>query len=224
MDHGELAADLVCGKWIARFQLHAKHDVEKRSRRLDHHHVGALFDVLHRLAQRLVRVGDVHLVPATIAGLRRALRRLAKGAVERAGELRGVAENRRILEACRIERATNDADPPIHHVARGHDVRPGARVRQRLAHEQGERGVVVHVAVAQNAAVPMISVLAQADVGDDDELRQLAFECAHRLRHRAVVVPGTGALGVLARGNAEEQHAAHAERRGFSGVDQQLVH
>ena len=42
---------------------------------------------------------------------------------------------------------------------------------------------------AKHAAVAVLGVLAQADVGDDDELRQLALERAHRLLHRPLVVP-----------------------------------
>ena len=45
---------------------------------------------------------------------------------------------------------------------------------------------------ANDAAVPVIGVLAQTDVGDHDELRQLALERAHGLLHRRLVVPCFG--------------------------------
>jgi hypothetical protein len=64
------------------------------------------------------------------------------------------------LSAC--ERAA------VHHVARRDDVRPRARVAQRLAREQLERLVVVDAdlaarVAAQRAAVAVIGVLALPD-------------------------------------------------------------
>ena len=210
MDHREFAAHLIRGERIAGLSLHASHNVEERSRRLHHHHVGALLDVLKGFAQCLVRVGDVHLVPATIAILGCALGRLTERAVERTGELGGITENSGVLEPVGIECAPDSADSPVHHVARRDDVGASACVRQRFAHEQCERRVVVHVALAQDAAVAVISVLAQADVRDHDELRQLPLECPHRLRHGPVIVPRAGPFGVLDGGNAKQQHAPHA--------------
>ena len=67
---------------------------------------------------------------------------------------------------------------------------------------------------SNDAAVPVIRVLAQADVGDHDELGHVALERAHRLLHRRLVVPRFGPSRVLVIGNPEQQHAADPRRRG----------
>src|SRR5258705_3940390 len=87
LNPNELATHLVRGQRVAGLLLHAGDDIQERTRRLDHHHVGALLDVEPYLAQRLARVGRVHLVPAPIPRLWRALRRLSEGAIQGAGEL-----------------------------------------------------------------------------------------------------------------------------------------
>ena len=188
------------------------------------HPRSAFLDVLQRLAQRFIRVRGIHLVPATVTTLRRALGRFAERAVERTRELRRIGEDRSVGEACVIERTTYHADSAIHHVARSNDVGPRARVRDRLAYQEVERGVVVHLAVSQDAAVTVIRVLAHADVGDDDELRQLAFERAHRALYWSFVIPRAGAFGVLVIGNAEQQDTADANRRRRARIDEHLVH
>src|SRR6185437_10817344 len=100
----------------------------------------------------------------------------------------------------------------------------GARVRQRLTREQLERGVVVHRAVAQHAAVTVIGVLAHAHVRDRDELGKLALEGAHGFLHRAALVPRRGADRVLGIGNAEEQHAADLRSGRAFGIAEHFVY
>ena len=75
------------------------------------------------------------------------------------------------------------ADPPVHHVARRDDVDAGARLRDRRARQQLERRIVVDDAVgAQHAAVAVVGVLAQAQVGDHEQVRMRPLD---RLQPRA---------------------------------------
>ena len=77
-----------------------------------------------------------------------------------------------------------------------------------------------------DAAVAVAGVLAQADVGDEDQLFRGArlLERAQRLLHDAVFVPGAGGLFVFAFRQAEEQQAADAQLRGFFGLAHRLIH
>ena len=130
-------------------------------------------DVEQRLAQRLAAVGGVHLVAAAVAERGRRAGGLAERAVEGGGELGGVGEDRRLGEALAVELGADRADAPVHHVRRGDDVGAGARVADGGPREQLERGVVVDGAVvAQDAAVAVVGVLAQAHVGDHEQLGQ----------------------------------------------------
>ena len=84
-------------------------------------------------------------------------------------------------------------------------------MRDGDAREQLDGRVVVDVAVcAEHAAGPVVGVLAQADVGDHRQLGCACADRAHAALHDAVVVPGARAVGVLAVGKTEQQHAGAA--------------
>ena len=67
-------------------------------------------------------------------------------------------------------------------------------------------------------AVAVVGVLAQADVGDHEQLGVRGLDRARGELHDALVVPGAGALGVLLGGDAEQQHGGDAEREGAAGL------
>ena len=70
------------------------------------------------------------------------------------------------------------------------------------------REVVVDLAVADEAAVAVRGVLAEADVGDHDQFGVGLLQRPHRHLHDALVVVGAGAGLVLGGGDAEEQDRA----------------
>ena len=76
-----------------------------------------------------------------------------------------------------------------------------------------ERGVVVDVAVgSDDAAVPVVGVLVDAEVGDQHQLvTDRGSEVAQGNLHDAVVGAGSAALGVLDGGDAEEDDRGDAE-------------
>ena len=88
---------------------------------------------------------------------------------------------------------------PVHHVGGRDGVGARARVREGDACQQRQRGVVVDLAVVQDAAGAVRGVLAEADVGQDREPGRCVADRADRALHRASVVPGRRALLVLAR-------------------------
>ena len=61
-------------------------------------------------------------------------------------------------------------------------------------------------AAAQHAAVAVVGVLAQAHVGDHEQVRVRLLDRARGELHDPLVVPGAGALGVLAGRDPEQQH------------------
>ena len=70
--------------------------------------------------------------------------------------------------------------------------------------------VVVDLALADEAAVPVRRVLAEADVGDHHQVRMRLLQRAHRHLHDALVVVGARAGLVLRRRDAEQDHGADA--------------
>jgi hypothetical protein len=83
-------------------------------------------------------------------------------------------------------------------------------VTHRRAGEQLEAPVVVDIAVDHHAAVAVGRVLAEADVREEDELREAWPQRAQRLLDDAVVLPRAGRLVVLVSRDAEEQEGADA--------------
>ena len=105
----------------------------------------------------------------------------------------------------------NRGDASVHHVARRDDVGSGLDVRDGRAREQLERRVVVDLSVVDHAAVAVRRVFAQADVGDQQQLRKARPQRAERLLDDAVVDPGAGALVVLLLRDPEQDHGADAD-------------
>jgi hypothetical protein len=128
-----------------------------------------------------------------------------------------------------VERGPQGADPPVHHVAGGDDVGARLRLRHRGAREQLEGQVVVdHAVVAQDAAVPVARVLAQAQVADHEQLRMRRLDGTRGELDDPFVVPGAGALLVLGGGEPEEQHGRDAERGRLArlvdrGADREVI-
>ena len=76
-----------------------------------------------------------------------------------------------LLEAALVERLADRADAAVHHVGRRDDVGAGRGVRQRRAHQLLDGGVVDDLIVDQMPQWPCDGVLAQADVGHDQQVR-----------------------------------------------------
>ena len=93
----------------------------------------------------------------------------------------------------------------------------------RGAREQLERLVVRDLAVPDHAAVAVRGVLAQADVGDEDELRMLGAERPQRALHDPVLDPRARAFVVLLVGDAEEEDGLAAQRDELARLDDQIL-
>ncbi len=97
------------------------------------------------------------------------------------------------------------------------------------AGEQLQAGIVLNLVVlailADDAAVAVRGVFAQANVGDQDQVIEavIGFEGANSPLHDAVLRPCAAALLVLFRRQAKEQQAANAEGGGLGCFFQRLV-
>jgi len=93
-----------------------------------------------------------------------------------------------------------------------HDVRPRARVRQRCFSQPLQRGIVVYVAVFDRSAMAVAGVFAIANVGDNQQLTQLAPQRTDGALHNAVLVVRARRDFVLRFRQPEQHHAADAQR------------
>ena len=158
---------------------------------------------------------------APIAELRGSLGGVAERAVERRGVFDRVRHDRNVVVSVLVEALADARDHPVDHAARRHDVGTGPRVAHRDAGEDVEGLVVEHVAVrqyrvlvVQHPAMAVIGVLAQAHVGDDEEIGQGVLQRADRALDDAVVVEVLLPDRILRRGDAEEQHRRNPRRGG----------
>ncbi len=101
-------------------------------------------------------------------------------------------------------------DAAIHHVRRRDDVCAGHGVRERRLCQVHHGDVVDDVLSLDDAAMAMRRVLAQADVGDDDQVLDLAFERANRVLDRSVGVRRSRARCILVGRQAEQQDGGNA--------------
>ena len=92
-----------------------------------------------------------------------------------------------------------------------HDVRSGLGVGQRHLRQQFERGVIHDLASLDDPAVPGAGVLAQADIGHDQQIGGPLLDRADRLLHHALFRPRLGALLVFVRGQAKQQYGGDAK-------------
>ena len=213
LDHRVLAADVVGGEWHRRRILDASDHVKVRERRFDHHDVGALLDIEQRLADGLVGVRRVHLVATAVAERRRRVRRIAERPEERRGELGRVGHDRRVGQTVVVERRTDGADAPVHHVAGGDHVRAGAGLGDRRPRQELERRVVVDRAIGtEDPTVPVARVLAQTQVADHEQVRVGLLDRTRGELHYSFVVPRARAFLVLGRRQPEQQHGWDPER------------
>ena len=221
--HGVLAADVVrAHRNVERFAYAPDH-VEIRKRRFNHHHVGAFLQIQPHFLQRLAGIGGIHLIAAAVAELGRRLRRLAKRAVEPGTVLRGVRKNGDVFELVFVEHLSNRADTAIHHIRGRDDISAGARVRKRLLRQDSQRRVIRHFSVLHDAAVAMIGVFAQADVGDDEQFQVGLSNALDGALHNALRAERTCSARVLRFWQAKKNDRRNPERFHLPALLQDLV-
>ena len=96
-------------------------------------------------------------------------------------------------------------------------------MRYRGARQQVQRRVVHDVRAVQDAAVAVVGVLAEANVGHDEHLRIRGLDRANRLLRHPVGGVGLRPQRVLGRGQTEEDDARDAQLGGLADLSQRLV-
>ena len=121
----------------------------------------------------------------------------------------------RLAKPARVEPAADRLDHAVHHAGRGDHVGAGAGVADGLLGQQRQRRVVVDVEPAaglgQRAAVAVVGVLAEAQVGDHQQPGRLPLGDPDRLLDDPVVARGGRAARVLVLRDAEEEDRRDAQ-------------
>ena len=189
LDHGVFAADVVRGHGPVEFAFDQADDVQEGQGRLDHDDVRPLFHVQSGFAHGFAGIGRVHLVPAPVAEGRGRLGRFAEGPVKGRRVFGGVAHDGNPGMPGFVQSAADFRHPAVHHIRRGDHVGPGFHVAQGHAGQVFQSGVVVHLAVLEQPAVPVTGVFAQTDVGDDRQAGDLFLERPDGPLHHAFGFP-----------------------------------
>ena len=129
---------------------------------------------------------------------------VAEGTVEAGGIFGGIGHDDGVDEAFFIQGLADGGDAAVHHVRRGDDVGTGFGLTDGDFVEQFQRGVVIDVVVFDLAAVTVVGVLAEADVADDDHVRQGFLDGPDGALDRALRVPGAGTDFVFVSRQAED--------------------
>ena len=123
-----------------------------------------------------------------------------------------------------VQSFANDADAAVHHVGGSDDVGTGARVRDGLLGKDFERGIVGHFAVFDDAAMAVVGVFAQANIGDDQTDFSLALRMASMARCTTPsAAMRAGAARIFLLGQPEQNHARNAERFDFAAFFDNLI-
>ena len=124
-------------------------------------------------------------------------------------------------EAIAVERLADGVDAAIHHVGRRDEIGAGVRVRERGLGDELQRAIVVDLAIDHDAAVSVGGVLAETDVGNDDEIRIGVLQHAHRLLDDATVRIRLGTLSSFDAGSPKSRTAGTpSERNSFASADE----
>ena len=227
MDHCILARDLIrSDRHILADLLGVADDIQIRARGLDHDDICALLDIALDSASREAAASGWELVAFPVAKRRAGAGGVAEGAVETAGEFSGVGhQDDLVCDAGFDELEFDGADAAVVHVGWCDAMGAGFGVGHCDVADAVDGELVVQAAVvAEDAAVAVGGIFAQADVGDDEELGKAGAEEADGLDDGALWVVGgcaEGVFGAWGDGDAEEDDGSEtfADERFEEGDD-----
>jgi len=106
--------------------------------------------------------------------------------------------------AFRIQLFSYGGHAPVHHVAGGHHIGAGPDMGQGGFGQKLQGGVVKHVLPLNEAAVTVVCVFTQTNIGYHQNLRKFFLYHPYSLLHNTVVVISSGAGAVLLTGNTKK--------------------
>ena len=196
--------------------------IEVGHRRLDHYHVRTFSEIEPDLLHRFANISEVLLVGGTVAPADDGyVDRLAERSVERRGVLGGIRQDRHLGVTCEVEGGANCRHLTIHHPRGRHDVHAGLGLGDRNLGIAAQGGIVVDGPVgAQQAAVAVVGVLVEAEVGHElDLVAESLAQSAQRQLHDPVGVRSTRPGRILGRRHSEEDGRRHAHGDEFLDLD-----
>ena len=118
-----------------------------------------------------------------------------------------------------VECGSNGGDLAVHHPGRCHDVGPAwACATATRAYSSSVRSLSTEPSADTHAAVTMVGVLVEAEVGHENQLvTRLVAQILQGNLHDAIGIPSTRAFGVLLGGHTEQHHGWYAERGELAG-------
>ena len=116
-----------------------------------------------------------------------------------------------------VERVPDFGHPAVHHVRWRDHVRPCLGVGQRGPGQEIQRGVVVDGMPFDDAAMAVIGVFAQTDIGNDHQIRQFVLDLADGPLHDAFFGVSLGAQRVFLVRQAKENDRRYSQMKGFLG-------
>ena len=216
MNHCKLSTDLVRRDWhILSYLIRVADDIEIRTRRLDHNDISTLFNIALYSPSGQTSTAGRQLIAFAITERRTRPRRVTERTVEAAGELGRIGhEDDFVRYAGFDELQFYGAYPAVVHVRRCHAVGACFRVCHGYIADAVDGEAVVETAVvAQDTAVAVGGVFAEADVGDDEEGGKAGAEETDGLNDWTLGVVRCGAEGIFdirGHGDTEEDYGLQA--------------
>lgn len=200
MDHGVLAADLVGsdGQILAEL-LSIANNVEVLAGRLDHDNVGTLVHITNDGSASKAAASGGKLVASAVTKGRGRAGSVSEGSVQTARELGRVRHEQGLVSNSLFDQLEFDGtDTAIVHVRRRNTVGSGLGIGKRNIRNAINRHLVVQAAVVpQDTAVAVRGILAEADIGADEDLRETTEDELNGLDNRALGIISCAAQNVL---------------------------
>jgi len=110
-----------------------------------------------------------------------------------------------------IKGGTDFSHSAVHHVGGGNHVCSGLGMGEGGLGQDLKGGVVVHRVADQAAAVAVVGVFTEADIGGHHDFRGLVLQLLDGPLDNAVLGMGAGADSVLFFGDAKENHGLYTQ-------------
>ena len=186
-------------------------DIEIGERGFHHQNICAFLNIQCDFSKCLFGVRCVHLIGASVAKLRRGFSGFAKRPVESGCIFRGIRHDWDVFVSALVQRLADCTDAAVHHIRWCDDIGTGARVRKALFDEEFHRPVVLHLPCLNDAAMPVVCVFAEANVGDDEQGWHCILNRADCLLDNSIVGVCLGTQRVLFLRDSKQDGAGNTE-------------